>query len=142
MEDKDKQHYNIHELFGRIDTKLNQILKENSKMMFAMLAIIASSIGLKFIGSPVHTILFSYASLFGGTFLSLSTIVYWKKLKPRIRVFRVSFAVLVLFSTAVRSFIYKPGIEPSPEWFSPAIDLLYVWIIAWVVFTTWKRWHG
>ena len=127
------------EKLSRIDAKLDQILKGYNRIIYTMLGIIAATIGSKFIGSPPWVIIAGYMAWFTGTFLLANVILTWKEMPKLLKAIRLSFSMMLFFSVGVRTFVYKPGIEVAPIWYSPIVDCFYIVLCILLAIRAWKR---
>lgn len=125
-----------------IDTKLDFLHRDFSRIIFAMLGIIAANLGMKFIGSPAHIIIFTYVALFAVVFMLSNLVSNWNKLDWLTKTFRTSITTLIMFSVTCRILIFEVGIQFPPMWYTPVIDILFIIICVLTVMRTWKRWEG
>lgn len=126
------------ECIGRVDAKLDAVVKGSQKLMYAMLGVIAASIGTKIIGTPIILDLLAYTSLFTAVFVAGVTYHVWKSLNWPRRTLRISLLSLVAFSTSVRIWVYEVGEECAPIWFPPAIDIFFIIVCAVLAYGVWK----
>ena len=141
MDDKNNNNQKLSTVdrLARIDVKLDQLIKHYSRMIFAMLGIIAATVGVKFIGSPPYVIIATYMAWFGSVFVLTSVVYKWRDLHWTARALRLSMGCLVLFSVLVRTIVYQVGIEAAPVWYSPAIDCFYIVVCTVMVLRVWKK---
>lgn len=140
MEQKDEpvSNFDIGKELGGINAKLDNLIKQNTRIMLAMLAIIAATLGVRFVGSPAHTIVLTYATLFAGTFLLASIVFYWNRI-PRSRlILRIGFMMFLFFSAICRVFVFVPEIELPPSWYVPTIDIFLTILAILLVVSVWK----
>lgn len=123
---------------ARIDTKLDMVLKSYNKMMYAMLGIIAATVGVKFIGTPPLTTIMVWLAWFALAFMIGTTVANRKKLPWRKIIVRVTFSFMLLFSVVCRTFVYQAGLDVSPVWFIPVIDAFYIAVCGALILSTWK----
>ena len=91
-------------------------------------------------------IMLTMAAMFGGGFTLYSALRTAGRLSFRRWGIRVVLAVLILYSTIVRNFVYPRG-TVAPSWFSPILDVLYIIVSVLLVVVAWKlptdrRRHG
>ncbi len=108
-----------------LETKVDSLNKNTQKTVFALIGVIAATIGVKFMGSPWYSILFTYTALFAGAFCLAGTIFEWKKLYPLAIVVRLLFLTFLFFSVTCRTFIFE-ATQGVPSWFTPIVDIFYI----------------
>lgn len=112
-------------LLVKIDTTLNLMRRDYTKIIYVMLGMIASGIGLKFVGTPWYLYIFVYAALLSAVFLIGVTIHYWKHISFYERMIRIFFSVMLLYGTSLRVYFYKMG-ERLPQDLGILANLLYI----------------
>jgi hypothetical protein len=108
-----------------IEIKVDNVGKNNQKTIYALLGIIAATIGVKFMGSPWYSIAFTYTALFAGMFTLSSVIWEWKHIAWIKRILRLTFLSFLFFSVSVRTFVFE-AINGTPLWFTPVVDCFFV----------------
>ena len=131
--------YSIGRELGSINAKLDSILKGNQKVTFSMLAIIAATVGVKFIGSPPTIILLTYVALFCSIFLLAGVVEGWRKFHWTRQFVRISFVALIAYSTSVRLFVFESGLHVAPEWFAPGIDIGFIALSLALILSAWRN---
>jgi len=134
--------YPIVEKLTSIETKLDLLRKDYSKVMFAMLGIIAATLGVKFIGTPPLVHIATYTALLTGMFLLTSTIANWKRMAIGRRLVRLSFATFLFYSVSARILVFTAGIDLPPNWYVPGVDLFFIVISIILMMVVWRRWDG
>lgn len=130
--------FDIGKELGAIHAKLDQINKHSSRLMFAMLGIIAATLGVRFINSPPWTIGFAYISFFTAVVLVSSVLFYWRRIGWPRAIVRIGFAAFMLFSVLVRIFIFESGITKAPIWYAPIIDIFFILLGILLVLSAYK----
>ena len=126
------------ECMGRIDAKLDNLSKGSQKLMYAMLGVIAASIGTKVIGTPLILDVLAYASLFTAVFTAGVTYHSWGVLSWPRRSLRIALLSLIMFSTSVRLWVYEVGEVAAPIWFPPAIDIFFIVLCVLLAYGVWR----
>lgn len=111
--------------------------KDYSKIVFALLGIVAATLGLKFAGTPWYIDATIYLSLFAGVFVLGVSISFRKDLALPQRVLRFIFSTFMIFNGIVQTVIYQPGTEVAPTWFTPIIEFFLIIIAFCLVWATW-----
>lgn len=96
------------------------------KVVYAIVAIALASFGLKFIGTPFIVDLSTYLALIAGVFLTGFVATYWKQFTLIQKLIRASFALFMVFSAAVKIWVFHPGVTSAPVWFTPANNILFI----------------
>lgn len=122
----------------KINVTLSDLSNRLYKIIYAVLGLLGASIGLKFVGTPWYVDMFVFASLTAAIFVMAFTITNWKCMTKLQRFFRVSFGMFTIFSSAVHICIYQPGVEASPTWFAPTIDVFLTLLCILFIITTWR----
>jgi len=127
-------------LLGKINAKLDEILKNNVRLMVAMLGIIAAGIGVKFIGTPLITEIAAYAAFICSVFLVSTAFILIKRRVHWARyTFRIVMAAFVMFSVFGKSVIFKSGHELAPLWYAPVIDCFFIVLCVLLIIATWRN---
>jgi len=108
-----------------LEVKVDSLNKNTQKTVFALIGVIAATIGVKFMGSPWYSILFTYVALFAGAFCLAATIIEWKKLYASTIAVRLGFMIFLFFSVGCRTFVFE-ATQGVPDWYTPVVDLFYV----------------
>lgn len=66
---------------AKVCIKLDNLLNQQTKIIFALIAIIGATIGLKFVGSPLYVLIVVYVDLFVFIFVTLFALWKYDKLK-------------------------------------------------------------
>jgi hypothetical protein len=125
-----------------IETKVQDTNTSLMKVVYALIGVIGASLGLKFVNSPVHTVIFAFVSFFAGTYLLASTIGQWKYMGWYLRTLRAFFTIFIYFSVICRTFIFESGITLAPEWYSPLVDSFFIIICILLLIISWKFWDN
>ena len=122
------------EILTRIETKLDSLSRDIMKVIYSLIGVVAASVGLKFIGSPIHVIISSYIATFASFFIIASVAHRWKFLPPIKKATRLMFSGYILFSVYCRHFvIYQP-----PEWFAISLNVIFTILSILLVISIWK----
>ena len=132
---------NTNSINSKLDTFVMAMLATYNKITYALIAVIAATLGIKLVGSPPSISIFTYATLFAIVMLTGSLIQFWSKLSFGQKLTRFSFLTLMCFSAGVRIFIYKAGIELAPSWYPQIIDLLMTLVATVLIFSSWRDWN-
>lgn len=120
-------------------TILEDIQKNNQKFVFALIAVIAGQIGLKFAGTPLYVDVAIYLCLFSGTFLLASLVAWFKEFDWPQRSSRIFTSTLLITSAITQISIYQPGEEVPPDWFIPLINILMILMAVSMLWVGWKQ---
>jgi uncharacterized membrane protein HdeD (DUF308 family) len=108
-----------------IEVKVDNLVKSSQRTIYALIGVIAATLGVKFMGSPWYSIVFTYSALFAGTFALVSTIWEWKRIPLFNKILRLSFLSLLFFSVTCRTFIFEATLG-VPDWYTPIVDIVFV----------------
>jgi hypothetical protein len=117
---------------------LDIMRKDYNKIIYALIAILAASLGLKFVNTPWYIDAGVYLCEAGGVFVLLLLLSSWKELNLANRSMRIVLVAIMLFSSIVQTIVYSPGSEPSPKWFSPIISGLLILL---AITSSWAVWR-
>jgi ABC-type xylose transport system permease subunit len=116
----------ICESLENLEKSLDRIDKSSMKQFAALIGVIMALIGSKLISTPWYVDVAVIVSLISGTFLAVTLIAWWKYYDLPQRVVRIISSSLLLFSSFTQIWIYQPGLEPAPEWFTPTVNGLLI----------------
>jgi hypothetical protein len=117
--------------------KLDSIEKNGQRNNGILLGIIVSMLGLKAINTPWYVDVAVGIALISGVFLSYTAIIWWKYLSLAQRVNLIAFSALMIVSASTQIWIYHPGLEPAPEWFTPLINGLLIIVAGTLIWVGW-----
>ncbi len=134
----------IAEKLTSIDTKLDFLHKDYTKLMFGMMAIVGATVGLKIMGTPPITIIATYTAVFCMLFLLLVVALRWKYLSWSSRLVRGSFALFTAYSVICRETVMKRHIAFEvgfPQWYLWGIDAAFTIVCLIMAITAWIKWE-
>ncbi len=108
-----------------------------NKIIYALIAVIAASLGLKFINTPWYVDVAVFLCELTGVFVFFHLISVWKYLNLANRVMRIVLIVVMLFSSIVQTCVYHPVEEPAPSWFLLVVNVLLILL---AVSSLWAVW--
>ena len=117
---------------------IDDMRKDYSKIVFALIGVVTATIGAKFIGTPWYIDLAVYFTEFSMAFLFFSTIQAWKSLTKQMKATRVIAILLLIVSSVTQTIVYAPGVEHSPIWFPPVINVLLSLLAVTLVWSAWS----
>jgi len=132
----------INEKLTAIQVGLNTLNTNMMRIVYSLIALIGATLGLKFIGSPVITVVTGYVAFFVSTYLLSSTIGLWRRLSRHLRILRLTFSTFIYFSVVVKEVIFVPGEGLAPFWFSPITDGFLILICILLLATTFRFWDN
>ena len=118
---------------------LDIMRKDYNKIIYALIGIVAASLGLKFVNTPWYIDAAIYVCELVGVFVTFHLISIWKDLNLSNRVMRIVLISIMLFSSVVQTLVYRPGHDPSPQWFSPIINILLILLGVTSMWAVWKH---
>jgi len=116
----------IVEKLTSIETKLDETNNHLMKIVYALIGLIAASLGLKFIGSPPDIIISLFVCLFVATYLVTATTFQWKHTRWLVKALNLGFAIFMYYSVICRIFLFESGITVAPMWYSTSINIIFV----------------
>jgi len=122
----------------RIVLALDMMRKDYNKIIYALMGMVAATIGIKFIGTPWYIDLSTFFTLGAGVFLLGVLIGQWKSFSINQRITRIIISLFMLFVAITQIFVYRIGDEIPPEWFPPMTHLFFVAIAVCITISTWK----
>jgi hypothetical protein len=122
----------------KIETKANLLEGHVMKIFYGMLALIAATMGVEFIGTPWYVHVSAYSTWFAGVFLLSVTLARWKYIKTRSKILGIEFSAMMLFSIFIRTFMYEVGAEPPPPYLGWGINFFYILIAVTLIVIAWK----
>ncbi len=129
-----KQELDVAGKLGKIEAIVQNIANSNTKIMIALIGVIAAQVGLKFVGSPPWVIIASYVSFFASAVLLTSLVIFWKRMSLSMRLVRITFALFIIFSVTCRVIVFHETVTLTPVWYTPIVDgfftllcLLLIW---------------
>lgn len=125
-EQREQGNFNIAKEIGEIKGMIQGIANNNTKIMIALIGVIAAQVGLKFVGSPITTVIASAASFFSSAVLLSSMVIFWRKMSWSLRLVRLVFAIFIIFSVICRNVIFQSGQTLAPGWYSPTVDGFFI----------------
>jgi ABC-type xylose transport system permease subunit len=99
--------------------------------------VIMALIGQKLIATPWYVDVAVILCLFAGTFLLMSLCYWWKHFSSPQRAVRLAGILLMLSSSITQIWIYHPGHEAAPVWFTPMVNGLLVLVAAAFIWAGW-----
>lgn len=108
------------------------------KIILSLIAIAGATVGLKFIGSPLLTVVGLYIGWFALIFVGIGTFIWRKQVTLERFLVRLVFTVFIGVSVITRTFIFHSGEEPAPFWFAPTIDTLFGITAILLVVSMWR----
>jgi len=133
-----------HKILTEIKVMVDLSVKENvnlrkdfMKIVLALLALVGSNIGLKFLGTPFYLYIGVGSALFGGIFLACSVIVFKDELDFYEKWQRILVAAVVLYASILRIYFYRKGIT-IPQNFGLAQNVLYTVLVWFMIYSAWK----
>lgn len=133
-----------------ITTSYNKILEENTKtirdqaanykqLVYALIASVGATVGVKFLGSPPWTELVEYITLFAGLFTILNLIFTWQSIATLWKkIFLIVLASFMMFSAT--SHLWLRNEEGHlPTWFNPTINGFFIVLAVFAIWGMWKH---
>lgn len=117
---------------------LDMMRKDYNKIIYALIAIVAANLGLKFISTPWYIDVAVYLCTFSGAFVLCQLIMVWNELRLANQVMRILTIAVLLTSSVTQMIIYHPGEEASPGWFPITINILLTLLAVSMVWSVWK----
>ena len=139
---EDKKRLNGIDRLARIDEKLDRLIDDAQetrkgimKLVYAVLGILAATIGVKFIGTPMIVHISCYLALFAGTFLLFSAIGQWKALNWRRNLIRLGFVGMLYFHVGMRIVIEHTSLTAMPFWGTAVVNVFFILLSIGLVFS-------
>jgi len=111
-----------------------------TKTVVGLVAVAGATVGVRFIGSPVHVVLGGYITIACGTFILLSLLLVGRRLPWYQRLLRTLFGLFMLFVGIARSYFFEQGAEPAPWWYGPGIDSFLIMLAVLLIIGVWRDW--
>jgi hypothetical protein len=126
----------------KICTELEMIRRDYTKIVYALIAVIAANLGIKLAGTPAIVDIMIYLSLFSGVFTGLMLISAWKFLQRWMRVLQAVFSIFMIFNGIAQIWLYRPGEQPSPLLFNPVTDGFHILLAIILILSAWSARGG
>ena len=123
-----------------LDIYHKQIEGLMTKVFVGLMAVAGASIGVRFIGSPLITVISGYAVWFASAFLLGATVITWRRVDGWGRLVRLILWAFMTTSITVRTFVYHAGEEVAPRWYPILVDVFFAVIAVVLVATVWTHW--
>jgi hypothetical protein len=117
---------------------LKDIKRDNMKQFGGLIGVIMALIGSKLIDTPWYVDTAVILSLVAGGVLGASLVSWWKFFKWPQRALRITSVILLLASSGTQIFIYRPGIEVAPPWFTPMINGCMILLAVTMIWAGWS----
>ena len=116
---------------------LSMMRNDYNKIIYALIGVIAASLGLKFINTPWYVDVAVFICELTGVFVFFHLISVWKTLNLANRILRILLVVIMLFSSVVQTIVYHPVEEPAPTWFIFAVNILLILLAGSSLWAVW-----
>ena len=122
------------EMLIRIESKIDSLSGGIMKVVYALIGVIAATIGVRFVNSPLPVIISSYMAAFSGAFVLISVIHKWKSLNYMKKALRLVFSVFIVISVYCRDIV----VPRPPEWYDILINTFFIILSVLMVISVWK----
>ncbi len=122
-----------------MNSTLSIMRTDYTKIIFALIAVVAASLGLKFINTPWYVDVAVYLCELSGTFVLFQLISVWKRINLANKVLRIVLVAIMIFSSVVQTCVYHPVEEPAPSWFLLVINLMLIVLAICSLWAVWKK---
>lgn len=118
-----------------VRSDLKYMRNDLMKIVYALIGVIAATVGSGFVHSPIHVIITNYIALFSGVFVVASTAHKWNTLSVGKRSVRLAFSSFILFSAIAREILV---IESTPEWYCIVVNMFLILISVILTINVWR----
>ena len=126
----------------KICTEMEMIRRDYTKIVYALIAVIAANLGIKLAGTPAIVDVMIYLSLLSGVFTGLMLISAWKFLSNQMKGLQAIFSIFMLFNGAAQIWLYRPGEQPSPVWFNLVTNGFEILLAVFLILSAWSARGG
>jgi len=93
----------------RVETELKMLNQNTMKIVYALIAFAAASVGVKYIGTPIIVYVAVYVNLIAAFFVLLISVAKWRCLNTFEIWIRLSFCLSVFYASFLRIYHYQSG---------------------------------
>jgi hypothetical protein len=127
------------ELLTSIHTQIGMIRRDYMKLFYLMFAMIAASMGVEFLGTPWYIHVMGYLTWLSGIFVLCTTFGFWKQLTIWQRLIRLEFSLMLLYSIAVRTFVFRVAVDLAPRFFGIGMTSFFILISFTLIIHSWRE---